>query len=354
MSDQFSKVGRLLVAPESTYATDAVAALLTTATADIVYQAVEEADLVPGLSPILRQRVIGTAERVAHDVYGEQATLTVKGPLTTSVAAASGDELPPYAPFLEACGFRQTINAGTGSEFDLVTPQQSAMSAYLWRRNIDDDNWRLLRSVGLRGLLTLSFAVGQEAMWSAEMTGRYVDLESAPAEFFDPDTFEVALLADGSTAVTARTTGEESWANMAGAICESITFEWDGGSLDISELELKTNRALRLKKTMQGSSAVSEAQLVPGTEGPGGSFNLMSGGANLTTVAAAVKAATEGTLELVLTRGARTITITSPVAQLLPYDRVDDSGALTYKVPFALNRDWSTLVGDTSLKIEYT
>lgn len=353
MSNVFSEVGRLVVAPEATPGTDAVAAILTTSTMDILYQAAEEADIKPGLSPLLRKRVIGTAERVAHSVFKENATLKVRVPFGTSVAAAVGGETPPFAPLLQACGFEETINAGTGSEYDLVTKNPPSLTAYLWRRNVSDDKWRLWRITGARGLPTFKFEVGKEAFIEFELTGQYVDQVSDAAEYFDPSTFAIQYLADGSTPVTARTSGTEEWAAQAGAICEAMTYTFGGTALDISALELKAGRNIRAKKVMTGSSATQLVELVPG-DGPGGSFDLMDGGTQADTVRDAITNETEGALVMVLTKGSRTNTISAPKMQLLPWERGDDGGVQKYAVPFGLNRNFSGLTGDNSLKLAFT
>lgn len=354
MSDQFSEIGRVMFASEATEGVDEIALILADGARDIVYQACEEASIKSGLTPILRKRVIGTAERVVSDVYKDGATLKLKIPLGSSIAAAVGDEAPYYSDLLQACGFKETINAGTGSEYDLATAQQSSLTCYVWLRNTSDDLWRLRRITGARGTLKLVCEVGKEAMIEAELTGQYVDLESDPAEYFDATTFAIKYLADGSTAVAVRTSGTETWAAQAGAICEAMTYTLAAGALDIGSLEVKTGRAVQVTKAMTSSQATLRVALMVG-EGPGGSYDLMDGGSQLTTVRTAILAKTESALVCALTKGARTITISGPQAQMLPYEPGDNSGVQKYAVPFGLNRNFGAgLVGDNSLKFAYT
>lgn len=360
MPDLSSQYRRVLVASEATYGTDAVNTVLTTNTADIIYQDVRQNfDIVPARVIVEIDRARGTQSGVAHQTIADRAVVTGDVALTGWISGDAGEERPFYDAFLRACGMKATVVSATSAVYRPQTAQQEGMTAYLYERNLDDDDWRLTYSTGIRGSANFQFGLNQEAFFSFSGVGKYNGLISDPAEFFDPATGEAALLKDGSTPVTARTTGVEQYANKTPMMCTSMNILIGGETFCVQSLNLDLGWNTAVKECIGASSNV---QAVYNTRAPGsrigGSFTLIDGGTAHDVVMDAFLAGSEISLALTLVEGdgssgSARIQIAASKLQIGVPAKGDAGGVRNYAVPFFLNGNFADLLQDDDFSITY-
>jgi hypothetical protein len=350
---------RCVLASESTEGTDAVASILTTATADIVYQEVTEPMITPGRIIVPLNRTRGSHSGAAHASIPNVAAFSGTFPLTGRVSDSSGDEAPYYSPVLKAMNLKETIVSATTATYNPATVNQAPMSAYVWHRNASDANYRLHTARGIRGTGTFNFANNAEATVSFEGQGLYDDELTDPAAFFGSDG-AIDLLKDGSTSVTARTSGTEAYANNSNRmICRNMTITVNGNSWGVTEMTLALNWSVDLIDRATGTAGVSQVLLTRGNDARiSGSFNLKDGSTALTDLLTQYKAGAEIAMTVVLSAGdgssgSANITLTASKVQLGVPAGSADGGVLVHAVPFFLNGDWSDLAGDNDFSLAY-
>lgn len=345
---------RVLCESESAYGTDAVNALLSDdGTGDIVYQTVRMFEIDPTLEIFAPTRQRASVAGVAHTSFDDLSAVNAEFPLTGRVGDDSGEEAPFYAALLKAAGLKETIVDSTSATYTPATVQQAAMSAYVFQRNLTDANWRLEYATGIRGNLKLAFEVNAEAYATFEGFGRFEELLTDAAAFFAADG-SIAKLKDGSTNVTARTTGTETQANKTIMGCKSMTVTVGGVPFAIAKLELDLAWTPDLVRTMNGAQTVTEVLLTRGdTARISGSFDLQDGGSSANVVRNGLAADTEVALSIVLSDGTDKITFTASKLQFGFWNKGANGNTRTFTVPFFLNGDWSSLAGDNDLSIVY-
>lgn len=358
MSELSSRYARVIAASESTYGTDAVNVILTTAAADIVYQDLRNFEINPVRSLVEINRVRGSHSGVPHKTIADHCTVTCEIPLSAWITGAAGEEAPYYSPFLKAMNLKETVVSATSATYNPATVNQSAVTVYGYEINLEDNNSRLTYATGVRGNGTLQFAVNEEAYISFEGMGIYGGEISDPALFFNATTGAAALLKDGSTSVTARTTGTESYANKTPIVCTGMTFTFGGTDYDVKSVEMGLNWTASPKSIINASSNVSKVLLTRG-EGSriGGSFELLDGD-QIGDMISSMSADTEASLVIRLiegdgSTGSGRITITLPKVQLGPPTKGDDSGMRTYSVPWYANGTWTSLPADNDFSMVY-
>ncbi len=321
-SEISSRLKRVTVASESTYLTDAVNTILTDGALDLIHQNFKDADIVPA-------RVVGDASRIRnshsghkHFTVGDRCVVTFEVPLTARVGSGAGDEAPYHAPVLKAMNLKETVVSSTSATYNPATAAQEAITVYMWEQELEDTKQRLTYTTGVRGTGVFKFALNQEAMYSFTGVGTYQGELSNRIELFNPTTGAVSKLKDGTTSATARTTGEEKYADKDAMVCTGMTI---------------TSKVLL---TRDANNRI------------GGSFELVDG-AELTTLFSAVTADTEGQMVIELDDGTDKITITADKVQLGYPTKGDTSGMRSYSVPFFLNGDWSTLAGDNDFSMVF-
>lgn len=358
MSELSSRYARVIAASESTYGTDAVNTILTTATADIVYQDLRNFEINPVRTPVEINRVRGSHSGVAHKTIADHCTVTCEIPLSAWVSGSAGEEAPYYSPFLKAMNLKETVVSATSATYNPATVNQSAITVYGYEINLEDNNSRLTYATGVRGNGTLQFAVNEEAYVSFEGMGIYGGEISAPAAFFNATTGAAALLKDGSTSVTARTTGTEAYANKTPIVCTGMTFSFGGTDYDVKSVEMGLNWTASPKSIINAASNVTKVLLTRG-EGSriGGSFELLDG-SQISDMISSMSADTEAQLIIRLVEGdgssgSGRITITLPKVQLGPPTKGDDSGMRTYSVPWFANGTWTSLPADNDFTMVF-
>lgn len=360
MPDLSSQYRRVLVAKEATYGTDAVNTILTTNTSDIIYQDVRQNfDIVPARVIVEIDRARGTQSGVAHQTIPDRAVITGDVALAGWISGDAGEELPFYDAFLRACGMKAVVVSATSAVYRPQTAQQEGMTAYLFERNLDDDDWRLTYSTGIRGSANFQFGLNQEAFFSFNGIGRYEGLISPAAEFFAPATGAIALLKDGSTPVTARTTGVEQFANKTPMMCTAMNVLADGEVFCVQNLNIDLGWNSAVKECI---GADGNVQAVYNTRAPGsrigGSFTLIDGGTAHDTVMDAFAAGSEISLALTLVEGdgssgSARIQIAAARMQIGIPAKGDAGGVRNHTVPFFLNGGFGDLLQDDDFSITY-
>lgn len=354
MSNTFVNRYRLMLASEATEGTDAVAAILTDADADIIYQSPDEAT-------VLNQRVMYNPSRqrasnagVPGISFGDRANVSIVQGMTGKRGSGAGNEQPYYAPLLAAMGLGVTVVSGTSAVYKPSTVQQASMTVYKWTRNTSDNNWRLEYTTGCRGTGTFTMETQSEAKLSFTGTGLYTGLPSDPAAFFGTDG-AIDLLKDGSTSVTARNTGTEVQANKTVLGCKGMTVSYNSTTLPVRAIEINLNRATTAIMTMNGSGSVSQVLLsVSDATRVEGSFDLHDSASAFEALLDALAADTEAAIALSYGNGTDTIAWAMPKAQIGMYSEGANGDIRTYTFPFYLSGNWSNLAADNELTITYT
>jgi len=360
-SDLYTEAKRFLVASEGNYGTDAVDAILQDGATDIVYQEIVEGDLTPVREVIEIARTRGVHSGTKHRTVGDRCDVNLTGGLTPWQSGASGEEAPYYSPILAAAGLEVDVSDGASATYTPVTAQQDAASIYMFERELGSDDWRLTYTTGVRGTLTLNFSLNSEPTWVFEGTGLYEGMRSDGAAFFNATSGAIALLNDGSSAVTARTTGSEVISDLNPFICSGMVVTVNGTTWCVSDLELALNWSVAIKRCVTGSENASKVYLTRGTSGAriGGSFTLIDGATAHDAMIDDFVASTER--ELVITcyedgdssSGQARMTLTASQMQLLAPSVGDEGGIRTHSVPFALNGDFSALTDGADFSMVY-
>lgn len=351
---------RVIVASETTYGTDQVNAILTDASADIVYQDVEDFTITPVREIVEVARMRGVHGNAAHKTIASHVTVAATGALTARAGEGAGNEAPTYAAFLKAANMSEAIVSDTTATYKPVTKQQAGMSGYQFHRSLESDNWRLLYALGIRGTWGLNLAINAEAKWTFSGQGIYQDEISDEAAFFDASTGAIALLKDGATGVTARAGGSEANACGTPVMCTNMTLEVGGTAYPVSALELALNWTTTPINTINGAANASKIlNTRPLTGGRiGGSFTLADGETAHDQMIAAYKAGSEISLSCTLVEsdgssGDANIVISASKMQLGLPAPSDNGGVVQYAIPFFLNADCSSLADGTELSIVY-
>lgn len=342
---------RVLWASEPSVGTpsDAVAALLTTATADLIYQQARNLAITRDTEIVETARVRGSASGVKHGVVNERCSVTMEIPM---LAWAGTGEPPHYGPILKAMGMKEVIGAND-VKYTPSTVQQAAATIYQYQRNAEDENYRLQIATGVRGSATLNLALGAEPFWAFTGTGQYHEL-GLPYQYFDAATGEVKFLADGTTPVTARTTGVEEYADQDPMMCKCMTITVGGKTWEISELSMDLGWSLDEIESINGCSKRVKALLTRSGR-ISLSFNLVSyTDALLTEILGYLNDGDEITLSAEIGNSEGTITLTAPKMQIGNPEDGTVGNVRTYSIPGYLNGDWSSLRADNDFTITYS
>ena len=354
---------QFLIARESPYATDAVETLLTTATAEMIYQDFESgAELNNILTPVQIDRARGSASGVAQpkpvpDRSEFSAVCALTGRRGADFAVP---ETPHYGDLLVACGFKENVSGGA-AVYTPDTKAQGSISCYQITHDLDSANARLEWATGIRCNPVFRFALNQEAKVEVTGQGRYGnDIISDAAAYTNASTGALALLKDGSTAVTARSgAGKEVYADGPILVCTSMTITAGGETLCISELEIDMGWTVDTKPCMGAQSNLREAYLTRAADAAaGGSFNLMDSGAAFNLLRDRFLDATEIAMSIVLvagdgSAGSERLTISLPKIQIGAMTKGASGNARTYTVPFRANGTWTTLAADNDISLTF-
>jgi predicted lipoprotein with Yx(FWY)xxD motif len=352
---------RVIIASEATYGTDQVDVIFGDGDADIIYQDVQGTPSITPLRDIVEiDRARSSHSGVAHKSLANSADVSITFALTGRAGSGSGSEAPYYAAALKASGHAETVVDSTSATYNPATAQQPGMTVYLYHE-LEDGKQRLQRATGVRGNMNFVFETNTEARAEFTGKGRYVDVLSDEAQFFSATTGAVALEADGSTSVTARTGGTEQYADNDPIMVRGITATINGNSWCIASMNLNTNWTLHEQQCAKGTASLDAVKLTRGAgQRVGGSFTLQT---DDTTVIDdfidLYETADEFAITIELTAddggsGDAKISLTASKAQLGAPSMGDNGGFVQFDIPFFLNGDFSDLFQDDDYALAYT
>ncbi|ASP37863.1 hypothetical protein CHH28_03870 [Bacterioplanes sanyensis] len=149
----------LLAAIENTYGDDAAptAALNAVLTRSISLTPLAGEDVQRQLD----RPYFGNAQTIAGEKHVE---LTVEVELAGSGTAGNA---PAWSPLMRACGFKETVNAGTDVVYDPVTGAEESLTAYINRDSV------LHKFTGGRGSVSFTFDVNNIPVMSFTFKGLF-------------------------------------------------------------------------------------------------------------------------------------------------------------------------------------
>lgn len=330
---------------------DAVEALLTDEAADVVYLDVgpDGASIEKDTSPVGNDTRRGTSAGKRHALIKERANVSVQVPLRAFVGA--GEE-PHYSPILKASCFEPEVDTGDVI-FHRKTKNQSAFTIYKYWRSADDDTWRLDVATGVTGDVTLNIETGSEATLSFSGSGNFVEITDA-AEYFDMESGEVALLKDGVTSTTTRTTGSFSQDSQEPMPCQDMTVEFESTSYGVQSLEVGVGHEAQDVDTVQGGTTRTRG-LVARSNGQRSEGSIAWTDYTddlIDDLVDKVYGAEVFAFLTVLENGDGRIEVASSNAQFMQWSEAENGNLLQYDVPFALNGSGG-LLADDELTITY-
>lgn len=340
-----------LWADESTYGTDAVEAILTDASADLVHQDVRSLEITPEGDPVGTTRARGSHSGTKHAYVKGRCAISGEIPLTPYIDAST--QVPYNDAVLRAMNLQPDLGTASQSTYTPTTVNNDSLTVYKYLRNVESANWRLFAVTGARLSGVFNFEVGSEPYISFEGGGTYTRLTDEAA--FIASDGSIALLKDGSTPVTARVGGTEKVADQAPLTCVAMTITIGGTSYSVQSLTLDLGWDVTQKEAVTGSEQTIKHVLTRGDDARiSGEFALSD------YTAAALKQLLEDyednsevSTTVVMDNGTDEVTITMPKMQFGTLGMSDDGGTLNVTMPYFLNGDWSTLAADNDFSILY-
>jgi hypothetical protein len=209
--------------------------------------------------------------------------------------------------------------------------------------------------------VTININVNEEPTVVFEGTGQYSDL-SLPAEFIDEETGQIALLKNGSTAVTARVGGSHLQADQLPMTCTNIDAGIDDGNgfdaaILFQSLDLNLGFDVADLTPVQGETTRRRGVLTRGAgDTTTGSAAVVDyDAAFLSEVIDGITTSKEYELAVGIANGQGSIDIEAPKMQLLRESEADNAGVIQYDIPYRLNGDWTDrATADNELTITYS
>lgn len=334
--------------PNPGEAYDAVEALLEDVDGDIVYLDTNEDDAIitKDTSEIGAQVTRGSSDGTPHAILKGAAEVSFEFPLKAFLGSG---EAPAYGPVLHGAGFAQEVDADD-MVYTRATKNPPAFTIYEYQRSAHTDNWRLEVATGVRGNLSFDLDNESEATASFEGRGNFHEITDE-AEFIDPATGEIALLKDGSTAVTATSFSQPSLDPMP---CRDMIAQFDTDTYEFSAVEFDVNHESDDVNAVTGSSSRQRGATTRGaedrTEGSGELVGYTE--ARINDVRDKAYGGDKFAWLMELENGDGKIEFQSPAAQFLPWEKTTNGNLRAYSIPFRLNGT-DGLVQDDELTITY-
>ncbi len=255
--------GRSLIELETTYGTDAID-LANNLAVNRTYQDFRTVEVVPNTIPVEVQRVRGSGSPVAGDILLDSQSVTIEGALAGAVGVGgAGTEAPAFAALLKAAGLSETIVASTSATYQPTTTIDQSISMYHYKRDLEFYQFRLLVLTGLRGSLSMTFTLDDEATYTFEGIANNLPVDSTTADFkwisdslaFFDSSGLIDLDKTGSAIVY---TGSEAYADDPKLIVNNITVTVDGQDLCLSELTLNMNRVNTQVRAIKGATTTAK------------------------------------------------------------------------------------------------
>lgn len=365
MADQLSSErARYVIADEVTYGVDQVDLYLQDGAEDILYQELASPVVDPDRTLIEFDRARGSASGNRHATVplntAVSATYAMTGASNVSSGTSSVPEAPGYREILLAANLVETVVAATSATYTPATVAQGSYTAYYYGRQLNSENYRLVYTTGVRNNLNFVFNMNEEAVIEMNGIGLYQGVWSDRAQFFDPSTGAVALLKDGVSAVTARTTGVEQYLDRDPILVKGITLQIDGVEFEVTAINMDLGWTLAPIETANASTGITEVKLTRPSTGSriGGSLTLFDGENGFDKAWDLYEDDSEVSFSLVATSGdggsgSDRITLTASNLQLFKPAEGDSNGLRTFDIPWFLNGDWSDLAADNDFTLVY-
>jgi len=282
---------------ETTYGTDAFGGAAPSG-AEVL--AMAQADITQIIAIVEGDRITATFGGECDSRAASHNEVEWSMPLIGSSAAGA---LPPCSPLFKAAGFTETVVADTSVTYapQLANNQTEtpACTMVVYERSIEDGTARKLLARGMRTNLSITLEVGAEAMIGGSGIALYDAYPTSPSAL--------------PTLPTSYSGDQCAW------FTNKIALTVDGTVYPCEGLTLETNNEIQQIMTGEttGGGMLSKALLTKAKSGAryGGSFTLADGATALAEVIAHWQSGEKITLEAVLTKGSRTITI-SGTAQI--------------------------------------
>lgn len=356
MSLQFDTNARVLWASEASYGTDAVNAILTDGTKEIIYQQVNNLQIQPVAAQEAPARLRGSHSGNKHATIKQHCTVSGEIPLTAFISATA--QVPYFAPILKAMNMREDLSTTGEGKYTPATTRQASASIYKFTRQAENDNWRLHKALGTTLSGSIAFAPGSEAKVSVEGFALFEKI-SAGAQYFSPTTGAIQYLADGTTAVTARdglAGGDEYIADQTPLMCKGMTVSAGGKSLTVGEASLELNWSTDPIDAITSDPQSAKFVNTRSNEGAriGGNFNLLDAtDADFDQLISWALGDNEITLTIALTNADGNVTITAPKMQIFTPEEGANGNLKAWQFGFALNGDASSLLLDNDFELRF-
>ena len=287
--------GICAVKSETTYGTDAFGGAAPSA-----------ADVMAMASANIKQVItIIEGDRITAEVAGE---CDVRVPSHNEVewsmpfiGSSAAGALPPCSALLKAAGFKETVVTDTSVTYapQLANNQTEtpACTMVVYERTLEDATARKLLARGMRTNITIALEVGSEAMISGSGQALYDAYPDDPSALPTLPTSYTGDQCAWAVNKLALTVGGTTYP------CKGLTFETNN---DITQI---------MTGETTGGGMLSKVLLTKPKSGSryGGSFTLEDGATALSEVIGLWKSGAKVTLEAVLTKGSRTITLAGTI-----------------------------------------
>lgn len=278
----------------------------------------------------------------ADQVYRNRTEVAFEFPITGKKSSA-GDP-PHWDHILQAANFEETINGTTDSNYSPVTgddiskvPSMAAVCYIFTEDQTDAYRWVV---TGIRGNITWTFEMGEEARGSFEGAGTFANF---------PRNLHVAD--NGNTLPTKPTdySGDKDALRVIG-----MTFTVDSTNYDIESAEIETGWNLREKNVgTKADRTLQELTLERATDSPvGGSLTLRADSSVLKDIFSEIDSGATSSMTITLSDGTDTVDFSFPAVQF-GTDTVSMQEA-TFANPFFARGDYGNTSGEDELTITFT
>lgn len=351
-----SQYAAWLVASESVYGTDAINAAID-ADANLTYLDLNNPSTITPVTELFEpDRVRASHSGVPHSTIKSHMAVELSGPLKGKIAAGAGNEAPHYSPLLLASNFAETVVSATSATYALKTAQQGSFSAYQYRRNLEDNLWRIIYATGVRGSMNFQFETNVEPTFTfSGLSNNWVDWSNDLA-FFDTADDQPILKKDGTTDISAAYTGTAAKDVVPRVLCQSMTLTVGGTTYPLGSINLDLAWNVAPLNTMNAAATNQRTLLTRGSASrPNGSMQLLDGAAAFEDVLTKYIANTEAQLVIVAANATSTITFTMPKIQLGVPNIADVGGIAGLDLPYFVQGNFAALPhGDNGLTVAYT
>ena len=336
---------------ESTYSTDSIDTAID-ANTNLTYLAVlTGSSVVPSPDFFRPNQMRASQDGIAHTYVQRGGNVTLNVPVRGGVGTPN---TPNIGMLLDAAGLGEAIGVSS-TVYTIQTANDTSVTLYQYRRNIDNDNWRLQRALGTRLTMSMEGAMNAEATMA--FTGRCTNHPEWTVDrtYFNASD-EFALDYSGS-AVTY--TGAATADTAERMICKSMTLTVGGTTYPCSAFSLDLGFTVGDLDALTGTApAVIIRDRGDGANVSGNlaleMVDAAGYGTALDDVLTKYVASTEAALQIVISGSARKLTIDLPKIQFTRPTERATAGATGWDVGFSANGNFASApFGDNGIVLTY-